>query len=99
MKLFYVIVSVIFLLIFDAFAQIPSDANLRIQINSLSETNFSGTISNTQPDIQYEVQRRQDRTNWVSMGFVLGSETTNWTAFDFRTTNAVNSKTIRVRSW
>ncbi len=33
------------------------------------------------------------------MGFILGSEMTNWTAFDFRITNAVNSKMIRVRSW
>ena len=33
------------------------------------------------------------------MGFVLGSEITNWVAFDFRITNAINSKMIRVRSW
>jgi len=96
MKKFCAVVSVLFLLNFYAFAQIPSDRYLRIY---LSETNFSGIISNTQPDISYEIQRKQDKTNWISMGFIYGSELTNWTAFDFRTTNAVNSKMIRVRSW
>jgi hypothetical protein len=96
MKTFCAIASVLFLMNFNAFAQIPSDRYLRI---NLSETNFSGIISNTQPDIQYEIQRKQDKTNWISMGFIIGSEMTNWTAFDFRITNAVNSKMIRVRSW
>jgi hypothetical protein len=95
----FTIASIFLLLNFVAFAQIPSDSNLRIGVNSLSETNFSGTVSNTQPDVQYEIQRKQGRTNWVSVGFVYGSEATNWTPFDFRTTNAVNSKAIRVRSW
>jgi alpha-tubulin suppressor-like RCC1 family protein len=96
MKFFCAIASLLFLMSFNAFAQIPSDKYLRI---SFSETNFSGIISNTQPDVQYEIQRKQDKTNWISMGFVLGSEMTNWTAFDFRITNAINSKTIRIRSW
>jgi hypothetical protein len=89
----------ILLLDFAAFAQIPSDAYLRIQVSSLSETNLLVTISNTIGDVQYEIQRKQGKTNWVSMGFILGSETTNWVALDFKITNAINSKTIRVRSW
>jgi len=93
------IVSVILSLNFNIIAQIPSDANLKVQVNSLSETNCSVTISNTHRDIQYEIQCKRDKTNWVSLGFVFGSETTNWTAFDFRTTNAIYSKMLRVRSW
>ncbi|HLZ15772.1 MAG TPA: hypothetical protein VKQ08_01980, partial [Cyclobacteriaceae bacterium] len=82
------------------FAQIPSDANLQVRISTLSETNISGIISNTQPDIQYEIQLKQGRTNWMSAGSVFGSELTNWTAFHFRNINAINSKTVlRVRSW
>jgi hypothetical protein len=52
-KFFCAIASLLFLMSFNAFAQIPSDKYLRI---SLSETTFSGIISNTQPDVQYEIQ-------------------------------------------
>ena len=57
MKFFCAIASLLFLMSFNAFAQIPSDKDLRI---NLSGTKFSGIISNTQPDIQYEIQRKQD---------------------------------------
>lgn len=100
MKTIFEIASVFLLLDFVAFAQIPSDANLRIGVNSLSETNFSGAVSNTEPDISYEIQRKQGRTDWVSVGVVLGSETTNWTPFNFKISGDINPKTaLRVRSW
>lgn len=99
MKEFVTIGATVFFLSFNSFGQIPSDQNLSIKINNLSETNFSGIVSNTHPDVQYEFQDKQNRTNWVSFGFVLGSETTNLTAFNFRTTNAIDAKRIRIRSW
>jgi len=96
----FAIATVFLLLNFVVFAQIPSDANLRIGVNNLSETNCSGTVSNTEPDIQYEIQRKQGPTNWISVGFVLGSETTNWTPFDFKISGDINTKTaFRVKSW
>jgi len=45
------IVVLVMLLDAVAFAQIPSDANLRILISSLSETNVSGIVSNTQTGV------------------------------------------------
>jgi hypothetical protein len=101
------IIGLIMLLNFVAFAQIPSDANLRILINSLSETNVSLIVSNTQEDVLYEVQLKQNKTNWVSLGFQNGSEIincmsfTSWFPREF-TTNShipVTAKSIRVRSW
>lgn len=99
MKQFVPIAVTVLFLSFNSFGQIPSDQNLSIEINNLSETNFSGIVSNTRPDVQCEFQYKQGRTNWISLGFVIGSETTNWTAFNFRTTNAIDVKRVRIRSW
>jgi hypothetical protein len=100
MKKNFAITTIFIFLNFVAFSQIPSDKNLRIGINNLSETNFSGTVSNTEPDIQYEIQRKQGQTDWVSVGFIFGSETTNWTPFDFKISGDINRKTFfRVKSW
>lgn len=99
MKIVFTIAGVL-LLLNSAFAQIPSDTNLRIEVNNLSGANFSGTVSNTEPDVSYEIQRKQGRTNWVSVGVFLGSETTNWTSFNFKISGDINPKTVlRVRSW
>ncbi|MCU0782522.1 MAG: carboxypeptidase-like regulatory domain-containing protein, partial [Verrucomicrobia bacterium] len=96
----FAIATVFLLLNFVAFSQIPSDKNLRIGINNLSGANFSGTISNTEPDISYEIQRKQGQTNWISVGLILGSGTTNWTPFNFKISGDINPKTVfRVRSW
>jgi hypothetical protein len=99
MKKAFIAVVIITLVNLIASAQIPSDTNLRLQIDNSSATNCSGIISNTQPDVQYEFQYKQSRTNWISLGFILGSEITNWTTFDFPTTNTINRKRIRIRSW
>jgi len=96
MKFPSAIASALLLIHFSIFAQIPSDKYLGIYF---SETNSSGILSNTQPDVSYEFQYKQGKTNWISEGFVYGSELTNWTPFELRITNAVNSRTIRVRSW
>lgn len=99
------IVVLVMLLNFVAFAQIPSDTNLRIQITSRSEVGISVTLSNTLADVLYEFQYKQNRTNWVSLGFSYGSEITNWMVFKILTnslipaTSLINAKSIRVRSW
>ena len=92
------IVGLVILLNFVAFAQIPSDTTLRIQITSRSEPGISGIVSNTQADVLYEIQYRENRTNWLSSGYIYGSEITNRTAFQLGLTNLIDSN-IRVRSW
>src|ERR1035438_6442109 len=100
MKVFVPIAATVLFLGLNSFGQIPSDQNLSIEINNLSETNFSGIVSNTEPDVQYEIQRKQIATNWISMGVILGSETTNWTPFGFKINGEISAKTVlRVRSW
>jgi hypothetical protein len=90
-----------------AFAQVPSDATLRIQITSLSKTNISVTISNTQAEVLYELQYKQNRTNWISLGFDNGSEMTNetwfviWmpTNYTANSPTPITAKSFRVRSF
>lgn len=90
-----------------AYAQIPSDLDLRISTKSLSETNVSVLVSNTKQDVLYELQIKQNKTNWVSLGFFDGPEITNCVSFnsripdEFRTNNhiPITAKSIRVRSW
>jgi hypothetical protein len=101
------IISLMMLIGVIGFSQIPSDANLRIQINSLSETNVSLIVSNTKEDVLYEIQLKQNKTNWVSLGFQNGSEITNcmsfasWFPLGFKTNShiPITAKSIRVRSW
>lgn len=81
-----------------AFAQIPSDTSLRIEITNCSKNGISGIVSNTEANIQYELQYKEGRTNWLSLGFIFGSETANQTAFHSGMTNLVE-RNIRVRSW
>ena len=57
-------------------------------------------VSNSNPDILYEVQGCSDlgAGNWTSCGFVDGSELTNWTAMSVPVTNQGNMF-FRIRSW
>lgn len=98
------IVGLVMLLNIVAFAQIPSDTTLHIQITAQPGTNIpgiyiSGIVSNTQPDVLYEMQYRQNRTNWVSLGFFNGSEITNCQPFGSWITNGFDRKALRIRSW
>ena len=111
------IAGLVILLNIIAVAQIPSDTNLRIFISSLLETNIPGTVSNlhivsgivsnTQADVLYEFQFKQNRTNWVSLGFNNGSEISNWAPFSLwitpdltkNTHLPITAKSIRLRSW
>ena len=92
------ILGLVMLLNFVAFAQIPSDTTLGIEITSRSRTGISGIISNTEADIQYEIQYKENKTNWISLGFVNGSEITNRTAFRCSITSLID-RNLRIRSW
>jgi hypothetical protein len=74
--------------------------NLWLSITGVSNSFANLFLENTEPDIQYEIQSKQDLTvtGWVSEGFVLGSELTNWTPMNV----AQNGRTnlfFRIRSW
>jgi hypothetical protein len=76
--------------------------NLWIANFALSSGNAVGTVSNTTADVSYEIQYVNDLTStqWLSGGFILGSELTNWTAMVM--TNALsytNNLFLRIRSW
>lgn len=109
-------VALVMLLNITGFAQIPSDTTLSIEIINRSKApvpiprifslnGYVGVVSNTQPDVLYEFQYKQNRTNWISLGFNNGSEITNVMIFNIPTNlvppnnRAVTAKQFRVRSW
>jgi hypothetical protein len=47
----------------------------------------------------YEMQYRQNKTNWISLGFFYGSEITNCQPFGSWITNGFNERAFRIRSW
>ena len=77
--------------------------NLWIAKFAISSSNLVGIISNTIPDIYFEVQSKSDLihdTQWVSTGFgVYGSELTNWTALVMNNLSRTNKAFFRIRSW
>jgi len=84
-----------------AFAQ-SSGSNLLISVEGILTNTFVGTVSNTEADIQYEIQSigNLTQTNWNSEGFIFGSETTNWTAMSVNIAGRTNSALFfRIRSW
>ena len=64
-----------------------------------------GIVSNTLADVSYEIQyvtnlNNVASTQWLSAGFVLGSELTNWTALALTNVAATNNMAFfRIRSW
>jgi hypothetical protein len=58
--------------------------NLWIAQETATNGNFTGILSNTVADVEYQLLSENDlnSTQWVSDGFVLGSETTNCTPWD-----------------
>ncbi|HEY5297089.1 MAG TPA: hypothetical protein VIK59_04125 [Verrucomicrobiae bacterium] len=74
--------------------------NLWLAITNLSGGTAGILISNTQPDIQYEIQGTTNLTDaqWVSEGFVYGSELTNWTPASAAAADYPNLF-FRIRSW
>src|SRR5208283_1652926 len=76
--------------------------NLWIAQFGISSGSLVGIVSNSTPDISYEIQSLTDLTQagagWNSEGFILGSELTNWTPMSV----AQNGRTnlfLRIRSW
>lgn len=109
------IAGLIMSLSFVALAQIPSDANLVVQVTAHAGTNIpgvdisrispgiyiSGVVSNTESDVRYEMQYMQNKINWISLGFFDGSEITNCQPFSSWITNTIDfsRKAFRIRSW
>jgi hypothetical protein len=85
----------------DSFNFTPDyGTNLWLAITNLANNAAGLFISNTVPDIQYEVQYTPDLLQpWQSAGwFVFGSELTNWTPFSVPAFSPTNLF-LRVRSW
>jgi hypothetical protein len=80
-------------------------SNLWIRVDGIFTNSFVGIVSNTEPDIQYEIQSitnlaQANQTNWNSEGFIFGSEITNWTALGVNLSGRTNSALFfRIRSW
>jgi hypothetical protein len=76
--------------------------NLWIAQVGISSGSLVGIVTNSLAGISYEIQSLTDLTQagacWVSEGFILGSELTNWTPMSV----AQNGRTnlfLRIRSW
>jgi hypothetical protein len=74
--------------------------NLWIAQVAIATNHLTGVGSNTLADIQYEIQSRTNlaQTDWQSEGFILGSETNNWTPLSVAQGGRTNLF-IRLRSW
>jgi hypothetical protein len=80
----------------------PTGSNLWINVDGIFTNTFEGTVSNTEADIQYEIQSIGNlaQNNWNSEGFIFGSEVTNWTPFAVNIAGRTNSALFfRIRSW
>jgi hypothetical protein len=92
-----------YLFMFNAFGYaVDYGTNLWIANFALSSNNAVGILSNTVADITYEIQCKHDLntdTQWLSAGFVLGSEITNWTALVMNNVSLTNNAFFRIRSW
>lgn len=75
--------------------------NLWIAEPSISSNYFDAFASNTVADVEYEIQTIGDltQTNWISQGFFLGSETTNYTPLNPLLANYTTNCFVRLRSW
>ena len=75
--------------------------NLWIANFALSSGSAAGNVSNTLADISYEIQYVNNlaSTQWMSAGFILGSELTNWTAMTVTNVSLTNNAFFRIRSW
>ena len=74
--------------------------NLWIAQTAVSAGYLTGIGSNTEADIQYEIQSRTNllQSDWQSEGFILGSETTNWTPLSVAQIGRTDLF-IRLKSW
>ena len=79
---------------------IAPGTNLWLAITGISNQTANFVVSNTVADVQYEIQATTNlaQSNWSSLGFFYGSETTNWTPASAAATNYPNLF-YRIRSW
>ena len=85
---------------FSTYSPVNYGTNLWIAQAGVASGYFTGMATNSQADIEYEIQSRTNllQTNWQSEGFIYGSELTNWTPLSV----AQNGRTnlfMRIRSW
>ena len=75
--------------------------NLWIANFALSANNAVGILSNSVSDVLYEIQYQHSLgdTQWLSGGFVVGSEVTNWTGLVMTNVSGTNNAFFRIRSW
>ncbi len=75
-------------------------SNLWLLITNVANNVANLILSNTLADVQYEIQGKEAllSTQWISKGFVLGSELTNWTPASVSATN-YPTLFLRARSW
>jgi hypothetical protein len=85
---------------FASYAPIDFSTNLWLAITNVANNIADLLISNTVADVLYEIQGKPDllATQWVSEGFVLGSELTNWTPTSITATD-YPTLFLRVKSW
>jgi hypothetical protein len=74
--------------------------NLWLNSGSVSKGMASLAVMNSAQDILYEIQAKTNllQPDWMSLGFVYGSELTNWTAMSVFAGNSGNLF-LRIRSW
>jgi hypothetical protein len=76
--------------------------NLWIRLDGISSGNLVGIISNTVPNVYFELQSKSDLIEdpqWLSPGWgVFGAGATNWTSFSMPMSSPSNLF-VRVRSW
>lgn len=80
-----------------------ADYGTNLWVAQIAITNgyLVGFCSNTVTDVQYEIQSCTNlpQTDWQSEGFILGSETTNWTALPLLAVSHAKNYFIRLKSW
>jgi hypothetical protein len=76
--------------------------NLWIAQWAMTNNTVTGIASNSLADVQYEILSTTNlagTNNWVSDGFFIGSETTNWTPLNVLPVISTNNVCFRLRSW
>ncbi len=84
----------------SGYTPVDYGTNLWLGITGITDHLAGLFLTNTASDILYEIQGQSDPTqsNWISEGFVSGSELTNWTMVNVPATNSA-SFVYRIRSW
>ena len=81
-------------------APVNYSTNLWIAQFNLATNNLTGIASNTLAGVTYELQTNSSltTTDWSTMGYILGSELTNWTPLNAVSAGLTNNLFFRLRS-